>query len=49
MFPSTEVIFLQVTLQMISYWGIGYIPPTLSHYIRGIKLFYDEMPCDGVI
>lgn len=49
MFPSTEVIFLQVTLQMISYWGIVYIPPTLSHYIRGIKLFYDEMPCDGVI
>lgn len=49
MFPSTEVIFLQVTLQMISYWGIGYIPPTLSHYTRGIKLFYDEMPCDIIL
>lgn len=50
MFPTTEVIFLQVTLQRISYWGIGYIPPfPRSHYTRGIKLFYDKMPCDGVM
>lgn len=48
MFPTTEVIFLQVHFTNDKLLGYRLYSPTLCHYTRGIKLFYDKMPYDGV-
>lgn len=38
MFPTTEVIFLQVILQMISYWAMGSISPPPLIMLEGIAM-----------
>lgn len=44
MFPTTEVIFLQVILQMISYWAMGSISPPPLIMLEGIAMLWWDAP-----